>query len=51
MIRTVWMETDMPGVYVNGGATFEFSSTDLRMVILVFAVAWAMSWALMMVTS
>jgi hypothetical protein len=38
MIRTVWEQTDIPGVYVNGGVVFDFPSTDLRLVVLVYAV-------------
>jgi hypothetical protein len=38
MIRTVWEQTDIPGVYVNGGVLFDFPSADLRVVVLVFAV-------------
>jgi hypothetical protein len=38
MIRTVWEQTDIPGVYVNGGVVFDFPSADWRIVILVFAV-------------
>ena len=37
MIRTDWQQTDIPGVYVNGGVVFDFPSTDLRLVVLVFA--------------
>jgi hypothetical protein len=38
MIRTVWEQTDIPGVWVNGGVVFDFPPADLRIVVLVFAV-------------
>lgn len=40
MIRTVWEQTDIPGVWVNAGVAFDFPAADWRTVILVFAVGW-----------
>jgi hypothetical protein len=37
MIRTVWQQTDIPGVYVNAGVAFDFPAADWRVVVLVFA--------------
>jgi hypothetical protein len=37
MIRTVWQQTDIPGVYVNAGVAFDFPRADMRLVVLVFA--------------
>jgi hypothetical protein len=38
MIRTVWEQTDIPGVYVNAGVALDFPASDMKVVILVFAV-------------
>jgi hypothetical protein len=38
MIRTVWEQTDIPGVYVNAGVTFDLPQADWRTVTLVYAV-------------
>jgi hypothetical protein len=50
MIRTDWQQTDIPGVYVNGGVAFDFPSADLRLVVLVFAVVALVTWAVLMAT-
>jgi hypothetical protein len=38
MIRTVWEQTDIPGVWVNSGVAFDFPPADWRIVVLAFAV-------------
>jgi len=50
MIRTVWEQTDVPGVWVNAGVAFDFPAADWRTVILVFAAAWGVSWAVLIAT-
>ena len=50
MLASRFSPTDIPGVYLNVGVDYTLPDADWRLIVLVFAVAWLVSWTVMVTT-